>query len=797
MAKIVEKIQFYAAYGSQVRLHDHFYSDEENRSRLSGYMPIRSHREAFLTLAASQLPDRTNKDKVFMLTGSFGTGKSHLCLMLANYFSSKITSPELEDFLENWKQRDPEGANRIRHMRGEGRYLVAICEFGTSKPFEDMILSAIEETLEKEGADDIRVNSLFKAALHWIEERELQQQSGEPAGKLLDVFVDLLSKEDPDSDLEEMKRNLAANSTQAIEIFQATFEKCTGQRFSILTDSLESVLKDLLRSPEFRKRYRGLVILADEFGYALGDGRVPISTFHAFAEMSKDGVDGIPVIFIGVGHRRFEAYGAGTALQADFRVVKDRVTEVSLQSEELEQIIAALVSPFDEWKQTIKGEYLFTNMASQARKAKLFDYLDEPELLEQIVCSIYPMHPMAVYCLTKMSQELGSATRSVFSFFRNVSGGQAQAPGSYPWYVEETEIYQPDGTYNIYTPDLLVTYFQREIQTSNQDVRPEIHEQIRNYRAALEEAQKVARESFTGMIDPLTQQILDLMFVYRVSGIPVNGSNLRSGLNLNKPQDQKRLDSELVILKEKKIIFLGNGNEFEFRRSNMADLDTLIAATRAEIATQPFNSAEKLSSLAPNMMELWTIGRDHNAHYQGDKRLKRIFATPQDLFKKFPQSDSIELTFWQKLEQERRNIRGWGERYEGVMVYVVCETEDDILLAQKAAKSNNIPTIIVGIPRVAIGVREKLLDLMAVQRFMETLDYNKLSDQEKSIVFETLGKETLKSGRIGDVIRLRDQYLNASDLIWYQIDGKVLVSNPPMAMSLQMNSLINFTLNVI
>jgi len=32
---------------------------------------------------------------------------------------------------------------------------------------EDMILSAIEETLEKEGADDIRVNSLFKAALHW------------------------------------------------------------------------------------------------------------------------------------------------------------------------------------------------------------------------------------------------------------------------------------------------------------------------------------------------------------------------------------------------------------------------------------------------------------------------------------------------------------------------------------------------------------------------------------------------------------------------------------------------------
>ena len=42
-----------------------------------------------------------------------------------------------------------------------------------------------------------------------------------------------------------------------------------------------------------------------------------------------------------MGHRRFEAYGADTPLQVDFRVVRDRVTEVTLESAELEQIIAA------------------------------------------------------------------------------------------------------------------------------------------------------------------------------------------------------------------------------------------------------------------------------------------------------------------------------------------------------------------------------------------------------------------------------------------------------------------------
>ena len=101
------------------------------------------------------------------------------------------------------------------------------------------------------------------------------------------------------------------------------------------------------------------MILADEFGYALGEGRVSMSVFQGFAEMSKDGVAGMQLIFIGTGHRRFEAYGANTPLQMDFRVVQDRVTEVTLESAELEQIIAALVSPKTEhpvWQNEVSQE---------------------------------------------------------------------------------------------------------------------------------------------------------------------------------------------------------------------------------------------------------------------------------------------------------------------------------------------------------------------------------------------------------------------------------------------------------
>jgi len=143
MTKIVNLVNFHTAYGEQVRLLEYFYNENQNLDHMSGYRPIRSHRQAFLELARSQLPDKSNKDKVFMLTGSFGTGKSHLCLMLANYFSLKPTEIEMQAFFDNWNERDPAEAETIRNWRGDGRYLVAPCDFAEARPFEDMVLTAV------------------------------------------------------------------------------------------------------------------------------------------------------------------------------------------------------------------------------------------------------------------------------------------------------------------------------------------------------------------------------------------------------------------------------------------------------------------------------------------------------------------------------------------------------------------------------------------------------------------------------------------------------------------------------
>lgn len=784
MTKIYDLVNFHTAYGDQVRLEAYFYNEtnpDDNVEHMRGYVPIRSHREAFLQLAQAQLPSVENKEKVFMLTGSYGTGKSHLCLMMANYFSLKAADPEMREFFENWARRDKAGAEKVRNWRGDGRYLVVPCNFLQTGSFEEILLNAIQKALEYEGATEIILNTHFKGALRQIQAWEQRQQSGEPSG-VFDDFLTFLGGDDPQQELEGLKQGLAQNKSTTMDLFQATYEKATGQRLAFRTDNLLSILKDLLTSAEFQKRYKGLTILADEFGNALGEGRVSMSVFQGFAEMSKDGVAGMQIIFIGTGHRRFVAYGANTPLQVDFRVVQDRVTEVSLQSEELEQIIAALVSPKTEspqWEQEVqkKNGWLLTQMASGAKKLKIFDYLSEPELLNQIVRNIYPVHPMATFCLTRMSQELGSDARSVFAFFRKF--GDTPPEGGYSWYVRNTETTRPSGELNVYMPEILALYFKPSVTTTNLTVRPDVRDHIRNYLAAVDEAKRFAyKNTLTKEIDPFTQRVLDLVFVYRISNVNVIPQTLEYGLNLIQPNDKKILASELKSLLSNKILFQSPSGEYEFRRSDMADLDSLINEIRQDLLGQPLNLANQTVTLANRKWEPFTDAKGHNQDYLGDKRLRRIFATPQELTATYKLADGSEVSFWVYHESLRQAQKTWNDRYDGVMVYVLCENDAEIQVAQQSVKANNIATITVGVPKTAIPIKKAVIDLLAVQKFMETEAYGKLEFQEKALVDEMLGKDVNKTGRIGDFIRVREHYLEAKGLHWYREDGKTLVADP-------------------
>lgn len=137
MAKIRELIQINSGYTSYVDLNEEFfyYNEEKNLGRMERYMPIRAHRLAFEKIANAINP----KDRRFyFLSGSYGTGKSHLCLMLGNYFARQSNSLEMETFFRNYataqqqvllkpgETLDERPASSLQAARKTGKFLVAI-----------------------------------------------------------------------------------------------------------------------------------------------------------------------------------------------------------------------------------------------------------------------------------------------------------------------------------------------------------------------------------------------------------------------------------------------------------------------------------------------------------------------------------------------------------------------------------------------------------------------------------------------------------------------------------------------
>ncbi len=164
MTKIREIIDISSGYTSYVDVYEEYYDLEENRDRMKHYMPIASHRQAFEKIANALNP----KDRRFyFLSGSYGTGKSHLLLMLANYFANPTDVPELEAFFKNYESAQKEvmlkpgeelkerKAFSLKEARKSGRYLVAICRFVLNLDFEGALLRALEEALENEKSKDL------------------------------------------------------------------------------------------------------------------------------------------------------------------------------------------------------------------------------------------------------------------------------------------------------------------------------------------------------------------------------------------------------------------------------------------------------------------------------------------------------------------------------------------------------------------------------------------------------------------------------------------------------------------
>jgi hypothetical protein len=788
MTKIRDIVTIKSGYTSYVDLYEEYSDLVKNRGRMENYKPIAAHRQVFEAMANALNPlDR----RFYFLSGSYGTGKSHLLLMLANYFANPSDVPEIEAFFANYAAAQSEvllkpgealkerKAASLKEARKSGRFLVALCRYNLNLDFEGAALRALEEALRRDDSS-ILLDTHYREALRRIADWEARRDDAR-------FYTDLeaaISRSNPDWTMNDLIDGLEKYNEQALKAFKFCFSQVTDSEFTYKKDNLHDIISDFLQNPEFKQRYKGIVFLYDEFGDAIDKNLVNYSTLLDFAQYcANSSLDkGGTVLFIGTGHKAFRNHGQVGDLNAE--TLEARVTEIGLQTQGMEDIIAAIVQPkkeTPEWAQYIQSHSgKFTWLSGECNRLNLFNWLPAPKIKNNIIQNIYPMHPLATFALLRLASEAGSDNRSVFKFFApefetGEQGWINVQPYSYPWFLENHEIIESNKL-ALYTADLLVDYFKESLKATNNRLVDAVKTAVINYEATLRELNvylaRKSQEQLFEEVDELMLRIIKVMLVNEIAStrdaaIANNAQNIQFALDFVAPEEKIQVDARLKLLCDAGILFNNHG-VYELVRGDRKDIQRLVEQYKSNPDNRPTNLLKSFLDLNPlKTDETYLEARDYNANYSEDKRLKVLFATPSMLTEK-KEINGASVSFFAALEHERKQITNPASSYEGVAVYVFCENDQDHDAAKKALALNDQPRVVVAIPSSPILVFDAIFTLQAIASEWFNKQAQTFSPYEKA------EEKKIRDDALKVLTEAKSSYFSNARVHWYGLHGSDL-----------------------
>jgi hypothetical protein len=784
MTKIRDIIQINSGYTSYVDLYEDYYDLAKNRGRMERYKPIAAHRMVVEKIANALNPrDR----RFYFLSGSYGTGKSHLLLMMANYFASPSDVPEIEAFFKNYETAQKEvllkpgetlkerPAVSLKEARKSGRYLVALCRYSLNLDFEGAVLRALEEALEKDNAQ-LLLDTHYSEALRRIE----GWQSRQTETRFYSDLEKALGRLHSDWTVGDLVEGLKSFDEKALKAFKECFRIVTDTDFSYNKDNLRDIITDFLKNDGFKSIYRGIVFLYDEFGSAIDNGLVNYTTLLDFAQYCANSTleKGGAVVFIGTGHKAFRKHGQIGDLNAE--TLEARVSEIGLQTQGMEDIIGAIVQPkrnSPAWADTVQVETAkFTWFSSECNRLRLFNWLPAPKIKNNIIQNIYPMHPLATYALLKLAGEAGSDNRSVFKFFApefetGEKGWTNVQPHSYPWFIENHDIKEKNKL-ALYTPDYLADYFKDSLKATNPRLTDSVKAAVVNYEATVRELNsylsRKSEEVLFDEADPLMERILKIMLINEIisnqdAPITNTSQNIAFALDAVSDDEKAQVEERLRLLSESGVIF-NNKGVYELTRSDRKDISRLVEQYKANPDNRPENLLASFLAFNPlKPVEQFLDSKEYNDTFNEDKRLKAMFVTPAMLLEK-KQANGQNVSFFADLEQQRKQASGTNG-FEGWAVYVFCENESDLDAAKKAAALNDQERVLVCVPRNPINLYDDIFTLLAMNS-----DWFKSQAQNFSAV-EKAEEKRVRDDAMKALEDGKKSYFSNAKMFWFGLNG--------------------------
>jgi hypothetical protein len=765
MAKIKDVITLKSGYANFVELKSAFEETRENADRMAMYRPTKAHRMAFERICKGLY--QPNDKKFYLLSGSYGTGKSHLCLMTANVLSRSSGDPEIAGFHENYARLDPEKAKLLKNIRKDGQYLVAICDYHSGRHFEDVVMKAVFDACSAKGLD-AGVETEFDEAERQLAEWENKGETGGIRNFYLD-FGKVLEALSPGLTVDQLRAGLKNYDSTVLEKFRTAFkEMMGGVAFQARSGNLIPILRKLVKSPAFKERFKGLAIFFDEFGFTLEKAGYSKDILQGFMEtICKNEPN---VLFIGCIHKDFKAY-ADRFSKDDAAVMSARITQVDLLNEGIEEIIGAIVETeknSDVWKQEVAPKTgIFNQLVPSCKSLDLFPWIDDVNRIrERVLEDIYGVHPMALSCLLNLSSEIGSDARSTFTFFSGDVGGEK---GSYADFIENADMTVSGGKLNLYTVDRLFTFFRRELSPKNPELRDRQRQFVNGYYASMDALRKAAEGDLLGFQEDARIQVLQTILTYQLCQIPASLENIQFGLYCLSTSEKNQVKDFLKeLVKNGAVFFRQQSKTYELAASTGEDPYDLIERFIADPKRHPLDMvAAFLEEAAGKHFPEFIEAKGYNLPFSEDKRFRSRFVRAKDL----------GTAFWDEIRTDYTDNRHKPVKsVEGTLVYVLCEDEGDISVAREAARTVGDDNVALAVPHTPQPFTETLLRVKACRHYLPPNEAEKISAQTESRLRDIF--ENPEDGYLPTLQRIFGDIVEGSGACWYWQGGNVLVDRP-------------------
>jgi hypothetical protein len=460
-------VEVQGGFKPSVQLPDDFFDQELNRHFVQSYVPTPETLDIFMSVRDSLQGNSEQRARSFV--GTYGTGKSDLMLMIANYVTRSADDPLLAPFFQRLRLLNDSKAEAIYNARkGKPPFLLVLLQADTAITFSSFVLRGLADALEKNNLQSFLINTYYQAALNQIETWERDYPD------IIQRLSDILEN-DYARTLNQLKNELqSSRGDSALDIFRPAAQKASGTPFqpTAVVERPSEAFAEVATKIVETGNYSGIFVIADEFTHLLQKlGESPTAA-------DSKGIDNLAekavrsrenqLHFYVVSLQSFaSAQGSTQVAQAALERSGGRFIQHELRSQNTEELISASIAKL------VPSERLFENAQGQQDDLltlamrlwgnRATGNYDRQWLRLKVVQGCFPLHPLVTYCLPRLNAVLAQNERTMFRFIWDKERGLNR-------FISEASGGINDGWIALLSLDKLFDYFESTLQEKRPDL---------------------------------------------------------------------------------------------------------------------------------------------------------------------------------------------------------------------------------------------------------------------------------------------------------------------------------------